>query len=125
MGEPTANEVIIDSLGAVACSASDVNTPAANTAAVVTYAAQPNLRHVVTGLAWSYSAAPTNGNLKIEDILGTTVFSIDITAAGAGVIVFPQPKKSATANTAMIITLAAGGGAVVGKLSILNHLMDN
>ncbi len=49
-----------------------------------------------------------------------TVFTIAITAAGPDFIPFPVPKKG-TANTAMIITLAAPGGAVVGKVNVLAH----
>lgn len=107
---------------AIAASSSDVHEPASNTAAVVTYAAAAGVRQVITGAAWSYSGGdPTGGNLKIEDVSGTTVFSMDITSQGAGLIAFPQPKKSAAVNTALIITLAAGGGGVTGKVSILNH----
>ena len=102
-------------------SVNDVSAPASNTAAVVTYnAAGANISHLIGGIAWSYNAAPTGGNLKVEDGSGTTVFSMDITAAGAGFIPFTPPKKGST-NTAMIITLAAGGASVTGKVSIHNH----
>jgi hypothetical protein len=102
-------------------STNDAATPSSNTAAVVTYAAAgANVSHVINGIAWSYSAAPTAGNLKIEDGSGNVVFSIDITSAGAGFFPFPAAKKG-TANTAMIVTLAAGGSAVTGKVSVLCH----
>lgn len=120
----TVNETILDNLSPVPCSSGDVSVPAANTAAVVTYAAVSGRKHIITGIAWSYNAVPTNGNLKVEDVSGTTVFSMDITAAGPGVITFPQPKCSVAANTAMIVTLAAGGALVTGKLSILNHYLE-
>lgn len=107
--------------GSSPCAAADVHAPSAATAAVVTYAAEAGKKHCISGVAWSYSAAPTGGNLKIEDVSGTTIFSIDITAAGPGIITFPIPKKSAAVNTAMIVTLASGAGSVVGKLSVLNH----
>lgn len=100
----------------------DVNAPASNTAAVVTYAAGgTGVQHIISGLAWSYSGAPTGGNLKIEDGSGKVVFSIDITSAGAGFIPFPTLMKQGSANTALIITLAAGGSGVTGKLSVLAH----
>jgi len=106
----------------VEAASGDVHEPAANTAAVVTYAAVAAMKHVITGLAWSYAGGiPTNGNLKVEDVSGTTVFSMDITEEGAGIITFPKPKKAAAINTAMIITVAAGGAAVTGKVSALNH----
>ena len=104
----------------IPASSNDVHAPASNTAAVVTYAAVTDRQHSVSGVAWSYSAAPTGGNLKIEDGSGTTVFSIDITAAGPGVVYF-TPPKTGTRNTALIITLAAGGSGVSGKVSILGH----
>lgn len=99
----------------------DVHAPVANTAAVVTYTAVAGRCHVLSGLAWSYSGAdPTGGNLKIENGSGNVVFTIDITTQGAGFIPFPIPKRGSV-NTAMIITLASGGGSAVGKVSVLNH----
>lgn len=108
----------------VAADPNDVNAPVADTAAVVTYAAGTNGQcHHISGLTWSYSAAPTGGNIKVEDGAGNTVFSLDITAAGVGFFIF-DPVKRGTANAAMTITLAAGGGSVVGKLSIPAHWVE-
>src|SRR4051794_18599647 len=97
----------------IPASSSDVHAPASNTAAVVTYAAVSDRQHAITGIAWSYDGAPTGGNLKIEDGSGTTVFSIDITAGGPGVLYF-DPAKHGAKNTALIVTLAAGGSGVTG-----------
>jgi hypothetical protein len=105
----------------IPAASADVNAPAVNTAAVVTYAASPGVAHVIGGVAWSYNAAPTGGNLKIEDVSGTVVFSVDITTAGPGFFQFARPKKSAAVNTALIVTLAAAGAAVTGKVSVLSH----
>ncbi len=106
---------------AAAASTSDAAAPASNTAAQITYAAAgAGVSHAISGVAWSYSAAPTGGNLKIEDGSGNTVFTMDITAAGSGFIPFPVPKKG-SANTALIVTLAAGGSGVTGKVSVLGH----
>ena len=105
----------------VACDPADVHAPASNTAAVVTYAAVADKAHAITGIMWSYSGGdPTGGNIKIEDGSGNTVFSLDITAKGPGFLPF-EPAKKGTANTAMIVTLAAGGSGVSGKVSIPNH----
>jgi hypothetical protein len=102
-----------------AAASTNVHAPASNTAAVVTYSAGGSgVAHVISGVAWSYGGAPTSGNLKIEDGSGTTVFSVDVTAAGPGFIPFNPPLKG-TANTAMIVTLAAGGSGVSGKVSVL------
>jgi hypothetical protein len=101
----------------VAVSTNDTNSPAGNTAAVITYAAAGSGKfNCLGGIFWSYSGTPTNGNLKIEDGSGNTVFSMDITGAGAGFVPFTPPKMG-SANTAMIITLAAGGGGVSGRVS--------
>lgn len=94
----------------------DTATAAANTAVVITYAANANRRHALSQVIVSYSAAPTGGNLTIEDGAGTTVFDVAITSAGPTTIIF-DPPIGGTANTAMVITLAAGAGAVVGKLN--------
>ena len=99
-------------------STNDVNAPASNTAAVITYSANAISAHYIEGLYWSYSGAPAAGNLKIEDGSGTTVFSLDITAAGPG---FLPLEKLGTPNTAMIITLAAGGVGISGKVCIGQH----
>lgn len=106
----------------VVAAAGDVHEPAVNTAAIVTYGATADVNHVITGVAWSYHGGiPANGNLLVEDVAGTTVFSVDIHEEGPGGYIFPKPKKAAAANTAMIITLAAGGAGITGKVSVLNH----
>lgn len=95
----------------------DVHAPAANTAAVITYAAATGTEHVIWGVAWSYDGAPTGGNLLIQD--GTdTVFSMDITAGGPGYV--PVRRRGST-NTALVVTLAAGGAGVSGKVNVLAH----
>ena len=104
-------------------STSDVHAPASNTAAVVTYAAVSDRRHAINGIAWSYSGAPTGGNLKVEDGSGTTVFTMDVTAAGAGFVPFAAPLAGRN-NTALIVTLAAGGSGVSGKVSVLGHYLE-
>lgn len=101
-------------------STSDVAIGATNTDAVITYTASANRAHVISGLAWSYAGETITGNLQIEDGSGNVVFSMDVTAAGAGFITFPEAKKGSTGR-AMIITLAAGGSGVDGKLNVLNH----
>jgi hypothetical protein len=99
-----------------AASTANVHAPAAATAAVITKDLVAGKRHRLEQVEWSYSAAPTGGNLKIEDGAGNVVFSLDITAAGPGFIPL-SPAIVGTAGTAMIITLASGAGAVVGKVN--------
>ena len=117
----TTNKVVAE-IEPVAAAAADIHAPAANTAAVVTYAGVAAVRNCITGMAWSYDGGiPVGGNLLIEDVAGTDVFTMDITEESPGFIMFPKPKQSAAVNTAMIITLAAGGAGVTGKISVLNH----
>jgi len=102
---------------------SDVDAPNANTNAVINYSADAYGKHVLAGLAWSYNASPTSGNLKVEDGSGNTIFSVDITSAGPGQFTFPDNLQG-TANTAMIITLNAAGSGVSGKLTTLGHKVE-
>ena len=109
------------SIPPVVCAAVDVHEPAANIAAVVTYAGVAGIRHVITGLAWSYvGGIPAGGTLTVTDA-GNTVFVIGISEEGPGFITFPSPKRSAAVNTPMVATLAAGGAGITGKINILNH----
>ena len=94
--------------------------PASNTAAILTLTGTgtgPGSATVIQGIAWSYDAAPTGGNLKIENASGTIIFSIDITAAGPGFL--PFPWKSSNGNP-LIVTLAAGGSGVTGKVNVIS-----
>lgn len=100
--------------GTIQRTSGDVSTPASNTAAVITYPLVSGAQHVIHSLEWSYNVAPTGGNLKVEDG-ASTVFSVDVTAAGPGFIIF-EPALAGTAATAMTVTLAAGGNGVTGKV---------
>jgi hypothetical protein len=103
-------------------SASMNNAPAANTAAVCTCAADADRVNVLTSVQWSYSAAPTGGSLQVESVSGTIVWGPHaITAAGLGSLRFDPPIMNTNKNEALIVTLAAPGGTVVGALSIQAH----
>lgn len=104
-------------IDARATTTANIHAPTSNTAAVVTKAAVTGQKTYCAGVYWSYTAAPTNGNLKIEDVSGTTVFNLDITAAGPGFVQF-EPPIFGTANSAFIVTLAAGGSGISGKVNI-------
>ena len=99
----------------------NVHAPAAATAAVLTFAATAGKRWVLNGAEWSYDADPTGGNLKVENGAGTTVFSVAVTKGGPGFIKFDPPIVGST-NTAVIVTLASGAGAVVGKVNARPYL---
>jgi hypothetical protein len=88
--------------------------PAAATAAVITVTAVAGRVHVVQGIQWSYSEAPTGGRLTV--VLGaTTVIDLDITSAGPGGFGVLIPAGT---NTTLVVTLASGAGTCVGKLNM-------
>lgn len=88
--------------------------PLSATAAVVTLAATINRTHVVQGIQWSYSEAPTGGRLTV--MYGAVVkFDVDITAAGPGGFGALLPADT---NELVTITLASGAGTCVGKLNV-------
>lgn len=91
---------------------SDIAAGAA-TAAVVTILAEATGRHVLCRIVWSYSAAPTGGKLTITGE-GTTL-EFDITASGPGSLPLTYVGVK---NTNVVVTLASGGGAVVGKVNV-------
>lgn len=90
------------------------HAPVANTAAVVTIAAVTGKTHTIHGVQWSYSTSPTGGNLLIQSN-GVTIFSVDITAGGPGGFNFAMPG---TPNQNVVVTLASGTGACVGKVNV-------
>jgi hypothetical protein len=92
--------------------------PAAATAATVTLAAVAGQAWVLSQIAWSYSAAPTGGSLTIA--WGSVSMVFAIIAGGPSQLVFPDPLRLPT-NTAVIITLASGGGSVVGTVYPLGY----
>lgn len=96
-------------------STNEVHVPAANTAAVLTYAATTDIAHIITSLVFSYTGSGTlaGGNLKVEDG-SDTVFSMDITTKEWGCLPI---KKVGHAGRSMTITLAAGGADVTGKIN--------
>lgn len=99
----------------------DVSYPAVNTAAVVTYAAAPTNTHAVLMIDGSYNAAPTGGRLSITDG-AQTILDMDIAASGPFHFVF-DPGLEGQINSAMVVTLAAAGAAVTGKLEVSHQLV--
>ena len=98
---------------------------AAGAAVSITFAAVSKARHVIEGVHVGYDATPQAGAyLQIEDVSGTVVYKMPITAAGLAPINFPRPLRSAAVNTALIITLSAGGGAVLGYINVLGYHRD-
>jgi len=95
------------------------HAPAADTAAVVTVTGDANVPITLTQIWCSYSATPTGGSVQVQD--GTdVVWSQHIAAAGPNQFTF-YPPLMGTKNQNLVVTLAAGGGAVVGTLTINAH----
>jgi hypothetical protein len=80
-------------------------------AAVVTLnAGAANHKNHLSRVIWSYSAAPSSGRLTIA-VDGVTVGTWAITGAGPGVL-----GVNIRAAKPITITLASGGGGVVGDV---------
>lgn len=88
-------------------------TAAANTAVTITINAVANKKHWIHNVQWSYSADPTGGRLTVTSA-GVTKFDVDITTGGPGGF---SLEIVGGINEQIVITLAAGAGAVVGKLN--------
>lgn len=87
--------------------------PVANTAAVITLNAVAGLRHVIQSFQWGYSDTPAGAYIQIS-INGTVEWKVPITAGGPGGFSFPIVGG---VNQAVVLTLAAPGGVVVGYLN--------
>mgnify|MGYP007071568101 CR=1 FL=1 len=103
-------------LAPITASTNDYNIGGSGSAVSLTYAAAADTAHVIGGVQWSYSAAPTSGSLTIQSPSGSTVFAVDVTAAGPGFMPFWPPVQGKT-NTAMIVTLSSGSTGVIGKIN--------
>lgn len=93
-----------------------INLPTSNTAAVITISAIANQRIIIHNIQWSYSADPTGGNIKAAFGTGpTSKLDLDVTKGGPGVLcstIFGAYGEQA------VVTLAAGGSGITGKLSL-------
>lgn len=102
-----------------ALSPAAAQAPAANTAAVLTLAADTlGGGWVLNGIRWSYSDTPTNGSLTIAWENVSEVYPV--TSGGPGFLPFEGHRFPA--NTAVTITLAAGGGSVTGRVYATAYL---
>jgi hypothetical protein len=99
-----------------------VGTSAANTAQTVTQAAAgAGLRNMLTGLtvSWSGAAPAAGANVQVKDG-ATVIWDAYIGQAGAtqgsNDFEFTAPLRG-TANTALSVTVAAGGAGATTKVS--------
>lgn len=112
----------VDSYGASLSARATGYVQATNAAAAVTLPAAAGVANVIDEVIWSYSGNPTGGALTITDD-GATVFSVDITSAGPGFVPFPNGLRGGLL-TSLVVTLAAAGSGVVGKLNVMGARTD-
>lgn len=99
------------------------NTSGAGTAATITLAAgSASQVRCLDQVAWSYSAAPTGGRLTIASTGGVT-FDVDTPATGLNNLILSAPYRGMPGQT-VVVTLAAPGGAVIGKVSVMNDWLE-
>lgn len=108
---------------AIAANVTDINLPGANVAAIVTKAGSAGRKYRVYQVAWSYSAAPTGGRIRVQ-FADRVVRDIDITAGGHGSIRYDPPLDGANGET-LAVTLSAGGAGITGKLNVDTELLDS
>jgi len=92
------------------------STSSAGGAAVVTLSGVTDVVHILNHVWFSYSDTPASGGITIT-IDGETFLDHDITQSGPGPLPLNR-MNDGTTGSEVVITLKAGGGAVVGKLSV-------
>jgi len=96
----------------------DTATAAANTEVVLTIAASSVVRHVLKAVDITYSAAPTNGLLTIEEGSGNVVRSFTIGTQTSFSKEFPSDGLILDRNVALVVRLSAGGSGVIGRINV-------
>ncbi len=76
-------------------------------------------QQVLGGVCWSYTSGTPDGYLLIINQSSATVFRVDITESGPGVIPFNPPVATAP-DGAFTIILSSGGSGITGTLNILS-----
>lgn len=95
-------------------------TAAANTAVTVTLPGVAGQAVRITSLSVSYNAAPTGGLLTIV-VNAVTILQLDITAAGPVAIPLPTGGLECQSGQSAVITLAAAGAAVTGRVNVSSY----
>src|SRR5206468_2445421 len=90
--------------------------PGVNAAVTATHAAAAGLRHRISRVFWSFTAAPVAASIQVRD--GATVLvELDVTAAGPGQLSF-DPPLVATRGAGVSAVLAAGGAGNSGRVAL-------
>jgi hypothetical protein len=101
--------------------AADCASGGSNQASTVTYAAAGHgLAHAVGLITWSYKGGDPTGRLTVQDG-ASTIFDIDIAREGPGQIIC---GKKGTTNTALTVTLGAGGSGVSSKVVVSHWIVQ-
>lgn len=84
----------------------------------ITYTAVQSSAHRFSAVAWSYATGYNGSGSLTITVDGTTVFSVDITDAGPGEMIFPYDMEGIVGKQ-VVITLADGGATA--KLNVLGY----
>jgi hypothetical protein len=86
-----------------------------NTNVVVTIPGVSGFQNYIHHIQWSYDGTPIGGMITIQDgVGGTILWQQAITASGPG---GQDPDELGTAGVDTVVTLAAGGSGVTGRLA--------
>lgn len=99
----------------IASSGDNTITRASGSDAIIHLNAQPNQSHVIMGISFGYNTTPTNGSLSVQSPSGTTIFTIPVTAAGAGFFPFEKGLKCPDGKEVRIVL---SDGFVTKSLSL-------
>ena len=98
------------------------HAPNSNTAAVISVPAALVNRPTIAKVWGGYNTTPTGGSLTIEMTVGGTTVTLAAPVVEAGLFnVDFVPPIQGDLNSALTITLAAGGAGVSGKINALTQ----
>lgn len=102
-------------------------TGAANAATVRTYAAEVGKRHVLTALVLRFSGANGAVTVIVEDGAGTTVWDQPVAASQTTDLNVPLPAGGirGSINTALIVTVPAGGAGITSTLKTAKKTLED
>jgi hypothetical protein len=103
-----------------------VGVSGAGAAVAVTIAAAIRNRWVIDSVTFGYGAAQTAGLLTIAVTQNGTAVTLTypllaLSSVEPAQLFFPEQQLWGDVNTAIVVTLPAGGGAVVGYLNVIYH----
>ena len=98
------------------------HAPGANLPAVITLTAAASVWHVVDRVTGGYTDVPTGGSLTIAaTVQGTAVSQVIPITNGGGFVLHFDPPIQGDQNTEIVITLAAGGAGISGKVNAMTR----